>query len=252
MLVSYALGDPGSFDGVYQLVQLDVRNGTRRTLIAVTGRSIVDAVAIYSRQAAAVFAPDPNNFTVEAGAHDAAMRNVDLPMIASLMFENRRGPRKLEQSARWLGILESLPAPAELVSFDMADPAFVTSDEYGKMWIKRRRIGVASTYDDGSIAFRIPGGVPFVQELISAKDQPAYATQVEEAQLYPGERAKGSFRRSLFDANCGGCHGAVSGRETEVHLRPDVITEASRATAITGSMSDLYRAPADRGPAFGK
>jgi hypothetical protein len=254
VLVSFATGDPFTFDGAYELVQVDVRNGTRRPLVKVAGQSIVDAVAIYTRQNAAIFKPDPNNFTVDAtaGVKDAVLRSVDLPMIAALMFDNRRGPRKLEVAARWLGILESLPAPPEVTSFDAADAKFVTSDEYGTMWIKRRRIGLAPTFDDGSVALHIPGGMPFVQELYDNKDNPAYVTQLEEVQLYPGERAKGSFRNPLFGANCGGCHGAVNGKETDVHLQPDVITEASRATAITGPLAELAPAPASRGTLFGK
>jgi len=255
VLVSYANGDPGSFDGAYELVQIDVRNGTRRPLVKLAGQSIVDSAAIYARQYTNIFRPDPNNFSIDTSADIkfAVLRSVDLPMIASLMFDNRRGPRTLEVGARWLGILESLPAPPELTSLDSPEAAgFMTEDEYGKMWIKRRRIGLAATFDDGSVAFRIPGGMPFVQELYDNKDKAPYLTQLEETQLFPGEHAKGSFRNPLFGANCGGCHGAVSGRETDVHLQPDVITEASRASAITGKLTDLALPPSGRGTPFGK
>ena len=135
-----------------------------------------------------------------------------------------------------------------LTSFDAADPRYVVKDEYGSMWVRRRRLGIASTFDDDSVAFGVPGGIPLVYEFYQDASQKPYATLREELQLYPGERAKGSFRHQLFDGNCGGCHGAISGREVDQHVRADILTGASGVKSVTSSPQNLVRLPADRGP----
>lgn len=236
LLVSYA----GAGDGRYALVQIDLR-GNRQELVPFAGRAIVDAAAVYARSSRAVFAPDPADFSVEPGASDALVRNLDLPMLASLFFDNRRVGRTIDTRIKYLGVLESLPPPPGLVSLDAAPSANVATDAYGKMWLSRRSLGAAPTFDDGSIAYRMPGGMPFVVELRADKFGEPLSTVMEEFQLYPGERAKASFRRQLFDANCGGCHGSISGREVDVHLMPDTMTEASRVVAIDAPPFELKR-----------
>ncbi|MBL8715208.1 MAG: PD40 domain-containing protein [Myxococcales bacterium] len=248
VVVSAADGaDPATFAGVYGLVLVDVRSGKRAPLLDRPGRALVDAAVISARPPTAPFAPNANEFHVEPGAMDAEMRNVDLPMLASLFFDNRRGARTIPLQTAALGILESLPPPKGITSFAELDPRFVTTDAYGPAWGARRPLGVVPTFGDASIAYQIPGGVPFVLDLRASKTATPFVTQLEEGQLYPGERAKGSFRRGLFDANCGGCHGAVSGKEVDVHLRPDLITEASRAVSITAPPTNLFLPPGARG-----
>jgi len=248
LLASFAPGvDVGAFDGAYRLVQVELPTGVRRELVAVAGQSVVDAVAIYPRLGREVFVPTGESFRIEAGARDAEVRNLDLPMLATLFFDNRRGARAIDERVHALGVNESLPPPDGLLSLDGADPGFVATDSYGKLWVKRRRLGFAPTFKDASIAWRIPGGMPFVLELAEDTRSAPFAVQLEEGQLYPGERAKASFRRQLFDGNCGGCHGAVSGRETEARLLPDIVTEASRVIAVDAPSFNLVKPPADRG-----
>jgi len=55
--------------------------------------------------------------------------------------------------------------------------------------------------------------------------------------LWPAAKA---FRRALFDSN-GGCHGSISGREVDVNLMPDVMTEASRVVAIESNAFEFKR-----------
>lgn len=254
VVASFAEGaDAFDFDGVYRLVQVDVRNGARRELLAASGRALVDATAVFARAGRDVFSPSITDFHVEPGARDAEVRNLDFPMIASLFFDNRRVGRTVDERLRAVGVLESLPVPPEITRFDLADARFVANDEYGPLWVSRRSLGVAPLLDDGSIAYRLPGGMPFVLELRDGGPIAGapLATQTEEGQVYPGERAKASFRRSLFDANCGGCHGAISNREVDVHLLPDVVTEASRVLAIEAPAFDLATSAAARGPAHG-
>ena len=250
ILASFAQNvDLATFDGTWSLVQLDDKNGTRHALVdGKSGVSIVDAVAVYARPNRGVFVPSPYSFQVEAGAHDAELRSIDVPMIASILFDNRRLPHALDVTMQGLGILESLPPPTSATSLDAVDPAHVVTDSIGSFYFRRRRLGVAPLFDDGSAAIRIPGGVPLVYEFWDDSGSGAPAkTLLEEIQFAPGERAKGSFRRALFDANCGGCHGSVSGLEVDVHVRPDVLTSASEAKAATSAAIDLFLAPSDRG-----
>jgi hypothetical protein len=216
--------------GRYAVVQIDFR-GRRTELIPFAGRALIDVAAVFPRVQRSVFSADPNDFHVEPAARDAVVRNLDLPMLASLFFDNRRGARTIDTRIKFLGISESLPPPLELTSLDSAPASNVTTDAYGKMWIARRSLGAAPLLPDGSVAYQMPGGIPFVVTLLD-DGHDTISTTLEEVQLYPGERAKASFRRQLFDANCGGCHGAISGREVDVHLMPDVMTEASRVAAI--------------------
>ncbi|MGZ3424826.1 MAG: hypothetical protein ACXVEE_43615, partial [Polyangiales bacterium] len=179
---------------------------------------------------------------------------LDLPMLASLLFTNTREGRNVDDINTGLGVLESLPPPSgALGSFDGLDAQFVSTDDYGKLWVKRRRLGVGSTYDDHSIGFRIPGGMPFVLELYTDINGKPLQTQKEEMQYVPGERARSNFRRDLFGAQCGGCHGSISGREVDVHLVPDVLTTASRVRVLDpgGRLNDWVLPPSGRGGAFG-
>jgi len=235
LLASYAASGSN-----FALVQVDL-HGKRSELVPFAGRAIVDAAAVYLRATRSVFVPDPNEFRVEAGATDAQVKNLDLPMLASLFFDNRRVGRTIDPRIRYLGILESVPPPPDLLSLDAAPAANVVSDEFGKMWLARKSLGAAPTFDDGSIAYALPGGMPFVVELREQPSGAPLSTVMEEFQLYPGERAKASFRRALFDSNCGGCHGSISGREVDVHLMPDVMTEASRVVAIEAKPFEFKR-----------
>jgi hypothetical protein len=253
LIASYAAGDPYAFDGAFELVQIDERTGVRRTLIPrPAGRSIVDAAAIYARVDHGVFHSrfDEANgaTTIEKGARDAVAQILDLPLLASLLFENTRVGRTVDPELASIGVLESLPPPIDLLAFDRADPSFLVNDEFGPQWVQRTRLGVVAAEPDGSLGLRLPGGMPFVLELYKASGTAPHATQREEMQLMPGERARVAFKRDLFDAQCGGCHGSISGREVDVHLRPDVLTGASRVESLRKEPASLVVPPAARGP----
>ena len=113
---------------------------------------------------------------------------------------------------------------------------------------RNARIGIAAA-SDGSMRVRLPAGVPLTLALTSAKgdvlpfsdDGPFSGPmrQRESFQLYPGERARQSMPRRLFDGMCAGCHGSVSGAELDVGVRVDVLTsasltEAGRTTELLG------------------
>jgi len=257
-LASYAAGaDASAFDGSFELVQVQTHTGARKTLIAkAAGRSIVEASAIYARPFLGVFSSrgdEVNSSTrVEPGKKDAELTFMDMPLLSSLLFANTRSGRTMAVQAHALGILESLPPPTGVLSIDSADPAFVASDDYGKVWVKRRRLGVVKTNDDGSVGIKIPGGIPIVLELWKdPSDSSPIATQREEMGFYPGERNRQGFRNAQFDGMCGGCHGSISGKEVDAHVRPDVLTSASRVSAVGKPLADLFKDPGSRGTPFG-
>ena len=257
LLASYAPdADAGALSGEFELVELDDRNGNRSTLLKKAGKAIVDAEAVYARSDLGVFTSrldEVNGATrIEATpAVDAEVSVLDMGLLSSLLFKNVRIGREINNDVRAIGVLEDLPPPVDLTSFDAANATFVASDAYGKMWVQRRRIGTASLLDDSSVKLRIPGGIPIVLELYDAAGT-RLATQREEMEFTPGERSRVGFRRDFFDAQCGGCHGSVSGKEIDVHLRPDVLTSASRVSAITGTtLNDFFQDPSKRGAPFG-
>ena len=251
-LASYAAGaDAFAFDGTYELVQIDTRDGTRTPLVKIGGKSIVEAVAVYARVSYGEFESRLDEVngatTIEKGAPDAEVHVLDMTLLASLLFTNTRIGRNVDPDVTAVGFLESLPPTEGLTSIDAAPPDSVFTDDYGKFWLKRRRLGVVKTNGDGSLGVRLPGGVPIVLELYHDAGKSPVATQREEMEFSPGERARAAFRADFFDAQCGGCHGSVSGREIDVHLRPDVLTSASRVETFDKSkaLTDLFNAKGD-------
>jgi hypothetical protein len=71
-------------------------------------------------------------------------------------------------------------------------------------------------------------------------------------QFYPGEVARQGFRRDFFNALCGGCHGSVSGLESEIAARVDILTSASNVISRGRIPLDLVNSPrgGDQGPDF--
>ncbi len=252
-LASYAAGvDTASFTGEFELVQIDTHTGVRTPLAKTAGKAILEAEAIYARASYGIFTsrPDEVNGSVsfEPGASDAQVTFMDAPMLATLLFTNTRIGRPIDQALISLGILESLPPDPDVTSPDKIPDAFAwKGDPYGTMWIKRLRLGVAHLETDGSLALRIPGGMPLVLELYDGDK--LVGTQREEMGFGVGERTKQGFRRDFFDSQCAGCHGSVSGKEFDIHLNPDVLTSASRVAAISGNKLTDFAFKADkRGP----
>jgi hypothetical protein len=253
MIVSYAAGaDVTGFDGTYELVQMDERNGKHTPLVTVGGKSIVEAVAIYARPVYPIFTSrfdEVNGATqIDPSQSDAQVHYLDVNLLSSLLFQNTRTGRPIDYNVTGLGVLEEVPPDGSLTSLDAIDPSMSFTDDYGKMFIRRRRItgGLVSLAEDGSVALRLPGGVPLLLELYEGNT--LSATQREEIQYGLGERVRVGFRRDFFDAQCGGCHGSISAREVDVHLKPDVLTSASRVAGFAvGAGNDFDVAPGARG-----
>lgn len=260
MLVSYAANVVAldNFSGNFDVVMVDVSTGERTPLIG-GAQDELWPVAVYARSSIGQFASrldEANGATqildASATASTADVTFLDVNLLSSLIFQNTRTGRPVPSGPFVLqGVYENLP-PSGATSFADADPAFVTSDEFGQVYVRRRLLGTPEVYADGSAAMRVRGGVPITLQVtakLAGDSEPTSHFQREEMQFYPGEAVRQGFRKDLFDGLCGGCHGSVSGMENDVAVNPDILTQASDVTARDRRPSDLL-APVggDEGP----
>ena len=242
----------GPFD--FDLCELDPATGATRVVAGDAGVADVEAVAVYARPNRGVFVSrtdEANGHTrVEPGANDAEVRVQDLPMIATLLFNNTRTGRPIDPRIQGLDVLGSYPPPASATTFDDVAGQVVT-DAFGRVFTDYHMLGNVPLYGDGSLAFRYRGGMPIV---LRPTDESGHSMQFpaggpftgdviqrEEMQFYPGERAHQSLQRRFFNGLCGGCHGAITGRELDIAVNIDVLTSASVTDAYQATPTDLFQ-----------
>ncbi|MBM4362807.1 MAG: PD40 domain-containing protein, partial [Deltaproteobacteria bacterium] len=248
ILVSYAadVADPASFSGRFELVVVDPVGGARSAPILSEARDILWAVPVAGRAARGAYRSkldEPNGATRVSGTArgPADVTFLDVPLMASLLFQNTRSRRVVPAGRGPLELWESLPPEPGVTSLDPGDP-HVVEDELGRQYVRRRRLGSALPLEDYSLRVRVPGGMPLVlaPEIQLAGDRgPARHHQLEELQFYPGETVHIGFRRELFDGVCGSCHGTLSGFEHDVSVNPDILTQASAVQARDADPVDL-------------
>jgi hypothetical protein len=252
ILVSYAANVVAldDFDGNFDIVAVKVETGERFPLVS-GPRDEIWPAAIYPRSSIGVFRSrldEANGATQINGDPSVAdVTFLDVNLLSSLLFQNTRSPRALPSAPALRAIWESLP-PTGAKSFADADPSFVTSDAFGQVYVRRRLLGVPAINSDGSAAMRIRGGAPIQLELLAKLDgdpEPVPHMQREEMQFYPGEVVRQGFRRDLFDGLCAGCHGSVSGKENEIAVNPDILTQASDVIARRKPPTDLSTTSGD-------
>ncbi len=258
LLVSFgAASDPASFDGDYDVYVMNAVTGAKTKLLGETGSAETDAVAVYGRSARSVFrsrVDEPNgNVQIVPGRNDAEVHVLDMPVLASLLFQNTPTGRVIDHEIQGVSIYEDLPPPLEVDSFDKAG-VNAASDAYGRVYVRRRSLGDAPLEQDGSLKVTVPGGLPLVLKLPDttlsrAGSWPRF--QREEMVFYPGEAAHQSFREDFFGSLCGQCHGSISGRATDAALRPDFVTQASATLARDRAPVELNKPPSERGPIEG-
>jgi hypothetical protein len=243
----------GGFD--FDVCVLDPASSAVRVIGGAPGVADVELVAIYARENHGVFQSridEANAHTrVEAGERDAIIQFNDFPMLATLLFENTRTGRPLDDRIEGFDVLESLPPPTSATSFADLPAANVVEDDFGQVFVDYDLLGNVPLLADGSAKVRIPGGHPFVLRLTDKKgkalsfpDEAPFAGEMilrEEGQMYPGERASQSFPRELFNAMCGGCHGSITGYELDIAVDVDVLTSASKVLARDADYDDLVR-----------
>ena len=250
ILVSYAANVVAldNFSGNFDVVAVNASTGARTALISGAQDEIWPA-AIYPRASIGVFKSrlDEANAATQI-LNDADHKGVsevtflDVKLLSSLLFQNTRTGRYMSEPTQILrGVWESMP-PTGATSFADADPKFVTSDDFGQVYVRRRLLGIPLVNEDGSTAMRIRGGAPIMLEVLTelgGEKEPTAHMQREEMQFYPGEVVRQGFRRDLFDGLCGGCHGSVSGKENEIAVNPDILTQASDVIARKQTPTDL-------------
>jgi hypothetical protein len=260
-LVSFSSAtDPTNFDAsTYALFVIDPV-GQTKTQIATGG--IVDAVAVYGHYNHGTFlsaVDEPNgNTQVDPTQPDAQVLVLDMTVLGSLLFQNTPTGRPLEaldktgQDAKLdsFDVYEDLPPTSDVTDLSSGG-TFVASDNFGKVYVRRRKLGTVNLQSDKSAYFSIPGGVPIVLHLpdttiSTASGYPRY--QKEEMSFYPGERAHQSFQQNFFNGLCGLCHGSISGKPIDAALNPDLLTQASQVQAAgrTGD-NNLNISPSQRG-----
>ena len=262
IVVSHApdVSNLADFNGNFDIVVVNSSSGGRSTLIQ-DADNLLWPVAVYARQNHGVFesrADEANGSTFVVTSGDAASRSeitfMDIPLLTSLIFQNTRTGRIFDPrpAANGLQIWESLPPEGGVTSFDQGG-GFVTEDEFGRVYARRRFLGGITPLDDGSGRVRYPGGLPIVLAFdiqLEGDPEPRFHYQKEEMQFYPGEVSRQSFRREFFNNLCGGCHGSVNGLETHVAADPDILTQASEVQALDAAPVELSASGSIEGPPF--
>jgi hypothetical protein len=176
---------------------------------------------------------------------------LDLPMLASLLFQNTRGPERMLGGNGPVEFWESLPSEQGVTS--LTPGPFVSEDAFGLVYARRRLLGSVTPHRDGSAKVLLSGGVPLV---IAASVQLAEDTAPtrhfhrEEMQFYPGEWSHQSFPRQMFNGLCGFCHGSVNGLESNIAVLPDILTRASEPSAADDIARPLTSGGGAEGPPF--
>ena len=138
-------------------------------------------------------------------------------------------------------------------AFASAPASSVASDVFGQVYVQRGYLGSPRLSSDGSVSFNIRGGMPLVLQGSVKLDKDSGQTahfQREEMQFYPGEVVRQGFRRELFNGVCAGCHGSLSGYDSDIATNPDILTQASRVEAFDRDPQDLTQHPGSTsGPA---
>lgn len=225
ILASYAgnVADPRADTPRYDLVAVDPTTGARRTLLEGGAASLVEAALGYKRAQRKLFHNVPQLVFGgrSTGEGDAVMHIPDVPALATLLDANLRRARNLAplDAARALRAYEVLPPPGP------NPPAGMLQGPEG-VYTERRLVGGAPLAADRSVRVALPAGKPLILEFVDGSGRPVF-TMREEHQMGPGESITPGVPRRLFDAVCGGCHGALSGREADVVVSTDALTGAS-------------------------
>jgi WD40 repeat protein len=250
LLVSYAANVVAldNFSGNFDIVEVDASTGARTPLIT-NAKDDLWPVAIAPRFNLRLFRSrldEPNGatqvFDDESRRDRSQITFLDAPLLSSLLFQNTRTGRVVPSSDFALSLWEDLPPEPGVTSFDSASPSSVFSDEFGKVYVRRGLLGAPTIYGDGSASVTIRGGIPLVLQTrvaLATDSKPKDHFQREEMQFYPGEVVRQGFRKPLFNGLCAGCHGSISGYDTDISTNPDILSQASRVEARDRGPSDL-------------
>lgn len=259
-LASYAADatDLRSIDGSFDLVVVDPVSGERRALLS-DADDLLWPAAVYARAPREVLRSrldEPNGATQihvdPERRRYSQVTYLDLPLLSGLLFQNTRSGRPLAAEGSAVEFWEQLPPDPGVRDWE-GGGVFVAEDAFGPLYARRRLLGRVTPNADGSARVRLPGGVPFnlaLEVQLEGDPAPTLHHQREANQFYPGEWARQSFPRHLFNGLCGNCHGSVSGLESDVATDPDILTRASAVVARDQSPTVLERQGSVEGPDF--
>ncbi|HEX7667073.1 MAG TPA: hypothetical protein VF407_21230, partial [Polyangiaceae bacterium] len=175
-----------------------------------------------------------------------------MPVLATLLFQNTPTGRPVE-SFSFFDVYEDLPPPLTVSDF-ASGGANVVKDAFGQVYVSRRLLGRVPVDGDGSAHFQIPGGLPFSIQLPDT-DQSTKGKwprlQREAMTFSPGEYAHQSLPRGFFNGLCANCHGSISGRQLDVSVQPDILSQASQVQARSEAAVNLNIGPGQRGQPVG-
>jgi hypothetical protein len=270
LIVSYAANvtDLTNFSGNFDLYLVDPVSfpltGKKVQLTGDEGTDELSAVAVYQHFDRPVFqsrSDEPNGHThVFAPGEDAEhppnvadVSILDARILGSLLFQNTRTGLDNADDGRALPNLTSLDVYEDLPPGpnDTGMTPYTGMDAYGSFYARRRMLGTVPIFGDGSARMTVPGGLPLMYRGAFALDGGGVAEhfQRESTQFYPGEFVNQSFPQGFFNGMCGGCHGSVSGYETDLSIQPDILTQASGVQARSPGTRpvDLSGPPLSRG-----
>src|SRR6185312_11334348 len=93
---------------------------------------------------------EPNGHTyVVAGQAAADVAVLDMRLLASLLFQNTPTGRTIEQDLPNFDLYEELPPTSDVTSLG-ACGGNVACDDYGKVYVRRRKLGNVPIEADGS------------------------------------------------------------------------------------------------------
>jgi hypothetical protein len=242
--VSYAANvvDLENINGNFDVVVVNPVTRQRTPLVGLNDSAADEIwpVAVFGRVSRGVFRSSPADPITHSRIYpDKADRFqltvVDFPMIASLLFQNTRSSRRVQTDMTSFEAWASLPPKmAGVTSLDDASP-YIGSDQYGKYFAMRIKVGTVPLLEDGSVRVAAPAGLPVVVAIKAPLQADGGKGRLhhhrEELQFYPGEFVTLSLRRQMFGNFCGGCHGPPSGKEFDVSVKPDIISVASKCQA---------------------
>jgi hypothetical protein len=111
----------------------------------------------------------------------------------------------------------------------------------------RKRIAVEVPLpEDGSFYVELPPKLPYYIQTLNA-DRMAVRAFDKLLCTVPGEKVKHAVPRQLYPMICAGCHGASSGRRTDVLRRPDAVTSASKVFATWDPVKKKKKKPFNHG-----
>lgn len=254
ILVSFGeAADAAAFGGDYDVYVMSPTTGVKTKLLGAAGAADVDAVGVYARFIRPVFKStfdEPNGHVIiNEGRPEAEITVLDMRVFSSLVFQNTPTAKLVDPELTSINILEDLPPPLDVDSFDKGG-ANVATDAFGKVYVRRRLLGGVPFESDGSTKFTIPGGLPIVLKLPDTKlsrEKALPRYQREEMEFSPGEYSHQSFKAEFFGSLCGQCHGSISGKAIDAALQPDFVTQASSIISRDKPPFILNKPPSERG-----